>query len=67
MNRSLLHTPEGVRDMYGTEYAKKLLIQQKLHDTIRLYGYRDIQTPAFEFYEVYGSKMGMAPTSQRCV
>lgn len=64
MNRSLLHTPEGVRDMYGTEYAKKLLIQQKLHDTIRLYGYRDIQTPAFEFYEVYGSKMGTAPTSQ---
>lgn len=64
MNRSLLHTPEGVRDMYGTEYAKKLLTEQKLHDTIRLYGYRDIQTPAFEFYEVYGREMGTAPTSQ---
>lgn len=64
MNRSLLHTPEGVRDMYGVEYAKKLLVEEKLHDTIQLYGYQDIQTPAFEFYEVYGREMGTAPSSQ---
>lgn len=64
MNRSLLHTPEGVRDMYGMEYAKKLLVEEKLHDTIQLYGYQDIQTPAFEFYEVYGREMGTAPSSQ---
>lgn len=64
MNRSLLHTPEGVRDMYGVEYAQKLMAEEKLHDTIRLYGYRDIQTPAFEFYEVYGREMGTAPSSQ---
>ena len=24
MNNRLLHTPEGVRDIYGKEYAKKL-------------------------------------------
>ena len=24
MNKKLLHTPEGVRDIYGNEYAKKL-------------------------------------------
>lgn len=49
MNKSLLHTPEGVRDVYGEEYARKLFVEKKLHDTIHLYGYQDIQTPTFEF------------------
>ena len=53
MNKSLLHTPEGVRDVYGEEYARKLFVEKKLHDTIHLYGYQDIQTPTFEFFDVY--------------
>ena len=27
MNNRLLHTPEGVRDIYGKEYAKKLAVE----------------------------------------
>lgn len=64
MRKSLLHTPEGVRDIYGEEYARKLLIEQKLHDTIRLYGYQDIQTPTFEFFDVYSREIGTTPSSQ---
>lgn len=64
MNKSLLHTPEGVRDVYGAEYARKLIIEQKLHDTIRLYGYQDIQTPTFEFFDVYSKEIGTTPSSQ---
>ena len=29
MSKRLLHTPEGVRDIYGKEYAKKLYIENK--------------------------------------
>mgnify|MGYP000562101673 CR=1 FL=1 len=29
MNKSLLHTPEGVRDVYGEEYARKLFCGEK--------------------------------------
>lgn len=64
MRKSLLHTPEGVRDIYGEEYARKLLIEHRLHDTIRLYGYQDIQTPTFEFFDVYSREIGTTPSSQ---
>ena len=28
--KQLLHTPEGVRDLYGKEYAAKLVLQEKV-------------------------------------
>ena len=58
MNKSLLHTPEGVRDVYGEEYARKLFVEKKLQDMIHLYGYQDIQTPTFEFFDVYSKEIG---------
>ena len=64
MRKSLLHTPEGVRDIYGEEYARKLLIEKKLHEMISLYGYQDIQTPTFEFFDVYSRQIGTTPSNQ---
>lgn len=64
MRKSLLHTPEGVRDIYGEEYARKLLIEKKLHEMISLYGYQDIQTPTFEFFDVYSREIGTTPSNQ---
>ena len=43
MNKRLLHTPEGVRDLYGNEHARKLQVEKNLHESIGLYGYEDIQ------------------------
>ena len=62
MNKSLLHTPEGVRDVYGEEYARKLFVEKKLQDTIHLYGYQDIQTPTFEFFDIFGKEIGSTPS-----
>ena len=53
MNKKLVHTPEGVRDIYGKEYAEKLNIQRLIHHHLNLYGYEDIQTPTFEFFDVF--------------
>ena len=61
MNTELIHTPEGVRDIYGKEYANKLAIQNILHKQIHLYGYQDIQTPTFEFFDVFGKEIGTTP------
>ena len=44
--KQLVHTPEGVRDIYGCEYAKKLKIQDKIHYVLKSYGYTDIQKKA---------------------
>ncbi len=64
MNKKLLHTPEGVRDIYGDEYAKKLNIENKLHLVIGSFGYMDIQTPTFEFFDVYSRDIGTIPSNE---
>ncbi|MBQ1394130.1 MAG: ATP phosphoribosyltransferase regulatory subunit, partial [Lachnospiraceae bacterium] len=51
--RDLLHTPEGVRDIYGEECARKARVQENMHHVLRLYGFHDIQTPTFEFFDIF--------------
>lgn len=64
MSKRLLHTPEGVRDIYGREYARKLQVESKLRESIRLYGYKDIQTPTFEFFDVFSKEIGTTPSKE---
>lgn len=64
MNRQLLHTPEGVRDIYGREYARKLHVEKTIHRTLNLYGYQDIQTPTFEFFDVFSREIGTTPSRE---
>ena len=33
MNQNLLHTPDGVRDIYGKECARKLMIEKKIRES----------------------------------
>ncbi|MDO4522624.1 MAG: ATP phosphoribosyltransferase regulatory subunit [Eubacteriales bacterium] len=63
MNR-LLHTPEGVRDIYNEECARKLGLQRDLHEVLAGYGYRDIETPMFEYFDVFGSDVGSIPSKE---
>ncbi len=64
MSKKLLHTPEGVRDIYGTEYARKLQVERKLRESIQAYGYEDIQTPTFEFFDVFSREIGTTPSKE---
>ena len=58
MRQQILHTPEGVRDIYGIECRRKLMLEEKLQEILHLYGYQDIQTPMFEFFDVFGKEIG---------
>lgn len=62
MSKRLLHTPEGVRDIYGKENAQKLALEALLQETIHGYGYEDIQTPTFEFFDVFSKEVGTIPS-----
>ncbi len=64
MSQRLLHTPEGVRDIYGKEYAGKLHVENRLKESIRLYGYQEIQTPTFEFFDVFSREIGTTPSRE---
>ncbi|MBE5956568.1 MAG: ATP phosphoribosyltransferase regulatory subunit [Lachnospiraceae bacterium] len=58
MKQRLLHTPQGVRDLYGSECQKKNQIKTRLHHVLMQYGYQDIETPSFEFYDIYTQEKG---------
>lgn len=64
MSKRLLHTPEGVRDIYGKEYAEKLSVESRLRESLHLYGYEDIQTPTFEFFDVFSREIGTTPSKE---
>lgn len=64
MSKQLLHTPEGVRDIYGDEYKRKLKIQSLLHEITKQFGYDDIQTPTFEFFDVFSKEIGTTPSKE---
>lgn len=56
--KKVLHTPEGVRDIYNVECGKKLALESRLKKTFHLYGYHDIQTPMFEYFDVFRKEIG---------
>lgn len=58
----LLHTPEGVRDIYGTECREKLVLQTKLKDCMHQHGYLDIETPSFEYFDIFSKERGTVPS-----
>lgn len=64
MKKHLVHTPEGVRDIYGREYAGKLAVENLIHKQLNLYGYQDIQTPTFEFFDVFSNEIGTTPSRE---
>ena len=62
MRRRLLHTPEGVRDIYNMECARKLILQDNLHNLLKKYGYHAIETPTFEFFDIFSREIGTTPS-----
>ena len=60
----IFHTPEGVRDICQEECRQKLLIQEKIRRVFHLYGFEDIETPTFEFFEVFSREVGTTPSKE---
>lgn len=58
MNKRLYTTPEGVRDIYDGEAKFKLDLEGKLRNKLHLYGFEDIETPTFEYFEVFSEERG---------
>ncbi len=58
MIEKLLHTPEGVRDIYSDECETKLMLQNNIHKVMKLHGFKDIQTPSFEFFDIFNQERG---------
>ena len=60
----IFHTPEGVRDIYSQECSRKQKLQEKLHHVFHQYGFEDIETPTFEYFEVFSKEVGTIPSRE---
>ena len=60
----IFHTPEGVRDIYSQECSRKHRLQEKLHHVFHQYGFEDIETPTFEYFEVFSKEVGTIPSRE---
>ena len=58
----MLHTPEGVRDIYDGELLRKEEMSGAMMKSIRSFGYERIQTPTFEFFDIFGHDVGTTPS-----
>ncbi|QUI23299.1 ATP phosphoribosyltransferase regulatory subunit [Vallitalea pronyensis] len=54
----LLHTPEGVRDFNRNETSRKKELKDRIGSVFHRYGFRDIETPTFEYYDVFNHERG---------
>jgi ATP phosphoribosyltransferase regulatory subunit len=64
MQNKLLHTPEGVRDVYNDECERKQYILSQMRTVILSYGYRFIETPTFEFFDIFSAEVGTTPSRE---
>ncbi len=64
MKNSLLHTPVGVRDIYGKEFMEKIAIENAISNVMASYGYQNIQTPTFEFFDIFNSERGSVSSKE---
>lgn len=60
----IFHTPEGVRDIYNGECSLKHHLQSEIRKIFDLYGYAEIETPTFEYFEVFSNEVGTIPSRE---
>lgn len=60
----MLSTPDGIRDIYGAECEKKHICMNRIENVLHLYGNKDIETPTFEYFGIFNSDKGSAPSNE---
>lgn len=58
MNERLLHTPQGVRDIHLVEASRKIELQNRIMSIFHSYGFKDVQTPTFEYIDIFSKERG---------
>ncbi|MBR1623255.1 MAG: ATP phosphoribosyltransferase regulatory subunit, partial [Pseudobutyrivibrio sp.] len=64
MKNLTLHTPEGVRDIYNSEYERRLDALYNLRKCFKDYGYMPISTPTFEYFDTFSKEVGSCKSNE---
>ena len=55
---TLLHTPTGLQDIYSEACIRKNQLSERLRRILHIYGYQEIQTPTFEYFDIFNHERG---------
>ncbi|MCR4568169.1 MAG: ATP phosphoribosyltransferase regulatory subunit [Pseudobutyrivibrio sp.] len=64
MKNLTLHTPEGVRDIYNSEYERRLDALHNLRKCFKGFGYSPISTPTFEYFDTFSKEVGSCKSNE---
>lgn len=64
MKNLTLHTPEGVRDIYNSEYERRLDVLYNLRKDFKAAGYSPISTPTFEYFDTFSKEVGSCKSNE---
>lgn len=56
-----IYTPEGVQDILFEECFLKRSLENKLRDVFGSSGYKEVETPTLEFYDVFSAESDLVP------
>lgn len=56
--------PQGVADLYSNDYEKKEYVIDQINQVTKLHGFKPIQTPTFEYYDLFMNMPGTMDTDQ---
>ena len=62
MKDILLHTPEGVRDIYNSEFQRKDAVENSMKEVMKHYGFHQFMTPTFEYFDIFNKERGTVPS-----
>ena len=49
---------------YGSACARKLEVQHSLEQVMHSYGFRNVQTPTFEYFDIFNKERGTAASNE---
>ncbi len=64
MKEKLLHTPEGVRDIYNSEFQKKAVTEHHMQEVMKGYGFHQFVTPTFEYFDIFNKERGTVSSKE---
>ena len=64
MKKWHIYTPEGVSDILFEPCAQKRAMESDLRRSFQLAGYRELETPTLEFYDVFGGDSALIRQEQ---
>lgn len=64
LTSTLLHTPEGMRDIYNGECRDTTACEEKIMNLLHLFGFEDVRTPGLEYAEVFNKERGTVPENE---